>query len=888
MPTKLLDTLLRSAAVIALFTAPAMAQSDTSAEPTEEEAASSETDDEMLVLETIVVTGTSLRGVKPTGSSMITVNREMIEVAGITTTSELLSHIPQTTQFNRLRTATTSVGPGVDVPNLRGIGLGGTATLTVLNGRRMVGTGVLQTIPEPSAIPPLALERVEVLVDGASAIYGSDAIAGVINLIPRRDFEGVETNFRAGFADAYQEWNAGAVLGEAWDGGSAMIAYEFNTHDNISGADRDFVTNDRSAFGDPDERSTSCPDANIRAGGVEVVPGFFVGEVTFAGPDFAPNTLNRCDTTDWKDILNADERHSVFGAVRQEVSSSIELYLEGYYSQRHTEFRQTQDAFNFTMPITNPFFIDPTGTGLTSVRVNYRFNDEFGDSQLDETDLRSGGITLGSIIQLGGDWVLDAYANFGWGKTETFEQGINQLAAFTAVFGFTPDTAFDPFGGNTNPAVLDAIGDFATDSQSSQSMRAFVAKVDGPLAQLPAGEVRLAVGAQTHHEDIDAERITGPEGAPTFSGFGEEDRTINSVYAEMLVPIFGEDNAVPGFKSLNISAAIRHDDYSDVGGTTNPKFGLDWEPVEGFNLRATWGTAFHAPQTTDIGDPTVDARLQMVPSLPSFLTPPGVGDLNALFIAGGNTELTPEEATTYTVGFDWRPKAIEGLSLSATYYDVAFKNGISIPVDGSGRIYSIPSLSRFYTLNPTDEEIQFWLDRLPLEGILIPPVQLILDARRHNLEQQNQTGLEFQISHLFGAFGGDMMINLDGNYILKSEIQAAPGEEFISNKENRIDFSTRASVLWFKDQYRVGVVTRYTGPSNNTTVMPSETIDSFTKVDLNFGYTIEGIDFLDGVELSLNIDNVFDAEPPYFNGGDGIANGHPMGRKVSIGLRKVW
>ncbi len=892
MSTTLLDKLLRSAAAIALFTAPAMAQSETASDLAEEEVAESETselDDDLFVLETINVTGTSLRGVKPTGADMITVDRTTIDAIGVTTTSNLLAQIPQITNFNQLPTGLSSLGSVTDVPNLRGIGLGGTSTLTILNGRRLVGAGVLQTIPEPSAIPPLALQRVEVLADGASAIYGSDPIAGVINLITRTNFDGFETTGRIGFADSYTEWNAGAVFGKTWDTGNFMVAYDYNGHDAINGADRDFITNDRSAFGDPDERSTSCPDANIAAGGFEIFPGFFAGEVTFAGPDFQPNTLNRCDVTDWQDIYGKEQRHSVFASARQALGDTIELYTEGYYSERNTKFRQPQEALNFTMPITNPYFFDPTGTGQTSVRVQYRFNDEFGDSVIDETNLWASGLVVGTIFDVGNDWAVDAYANFGWGNTVVTEPGINQVAAFTAgVFGFTPETALDPFGGNTSAAVLDAIGDYVSLSQSDQAIRAFQIKADGPLVSLAGGDVRLAVGARNHREEVDASLANGPTGAPTFMSEGEVDRSINSIFAEFYIPIFGEDNAKPGFQELNLSLAARYDHYSDVGGTTNPKVGVNWEPVTGLKLRGSWGTAFHAPKLTDVAEPTVDARVQVVPALPSFLTPPGQGDLSAIVIAGGNPDLTPEEATTYTFGFDIEPESISGLTISGTYYDIAFENGISLPVDGTGRVYSIPALAQYFTLNPTAEEVQFWTDRLPVDGFIIPPVELILDARRHNLQRVNQTGLEFQARYITSALDGELIFSASGNKILKSELQVAPGEDFVSNKDSMITFRGRGSALWFKDQVRLGAVVRYTGSSNNTTVEPMEKIDSFTTVDLNIGYTIEELSFLEGFELSLNIDNVFDAKPPYFNGGSGITNGNPLGRKVSIGLRKVW
>jgi iron complex outermembrane receptor protein len=866
----------------ALISASAYAQENTATDDTSE-------DEELMVLETIVVTGSSIRGVKVTGSDVITLDRSAIEASGVTTTSDLLAQIPQNNDFNTLPAGSSTFGAVTDVPNLRNIGLGGTSTLTILNGRRMVGAGILQTIAEPSVIPPLALERVEVMADGASAIYGSDPIAGVINLITRRDYDGVEMTGRYGMADSYEEWNAGLVAGTTWDRGSALIAYDFNYHGNLSGADRDFITSDHTVEGGADERSTSCPDANIGAGGFEIIPGYFFGDISFAAPGFAPNTQNQCDTTDWIDVYGKEERHSVFASARHELSDRIEGYVEGYYSQRQTDVRQAQEAFDFTMPITNPYFIDPTGTGQTAVRVSYRFNDEFGDSVVDESRLWSSGVTAGAVVDLGRGWELDAYGNFGWGHTKVTEPGINQIAAYTAaLFGFTPDTALDPFGGQTNPAVIAAIGDYENVAEADQSLRAFNVKADGTLAALPGGDMRLAVGAKTHHESIDASIVNGPVGAPTYISEGDGDRTINSLFAELYIPVFGDDNARTGFRSLELSLMARYDHYSELGSTTNPKFGVSWEPFSGLSFRGSWSTSFHAPSLADADEQTVDARIQVVSALPSILTPPGMGELSALIIAGGNPDLKPEEASTWTLGMDIEPESIDGLNISLTYYNIDFTNGLALALDGTGRIYTIPALAQFYSLNPSAEEVQSWTDQLPLDGVITSPVELIIDARRQNLQGQLREGLEFDVSYIAEISDGVLHLGATGDYLLKSSIQAAAGEDYISNRDSQVRFRTRGKAIWSTDTFRVGAFINYTGSATYTAVDPVEKIEDYVTVDLNVGYTFGEDGPLGGFELMLNLDNVFDTDPPYLNGNNGYVNGNPLGRVFSVGLRKRW
>lgn len=836
----------------------------------------------------IVVTGTSIRGISAPASNTVAIDRTEMEVAAVTTTSQLLARIPQAEDFQTLPAGSSSFGGVTDVPNLRGIGLGGTASLTLLNGRRMVGAGILQTIPEPSAIPPLALERVEVVVDGASAIYGSDAVAGVINLIPRRDFQGAESYVRYGVADAYSEINIGHVQGVTWGGGSAMLAYDFNQHDALSGADRDFVTTDFSGIGGTDERSTSCADANVAVGGVEVFPGVFFGEVTFAAPDFVPGTQNRCDVTDWTDIYGEETRHSVYGALSHTLRPGLEAYGEAYYSQRETRVRQAQEAMSFTMPITNPYFIDPSASGQFSARVNYRFNDAFGDSVTDEADLWTSGVIGGLVLDFASDWQLDAHVNLGWGNSRVFEPGINQIAAYTAAFGFTPDTALDPFGGNTNPAILAAIGDYASVAEADQRMAILNAKADGPLFEAPGGTALLALGLQTHYEEIDATLETGPVGSPTYQSTGAGDRRINSAFAELYVPLVGGQNALPVMQSLDLSLAARFDEYSDFGDTTNPKVALVWEVVDGLSLRSSWGTSFHAPSLADADDQTVDARVQVVPALPSILTPPGYGELSAIVLAGGNPDLEPEEATTTTIGVEFTPAALPGLNASLTWYDIEFENGLAIPVDSTGRIYAIPALAEFYTLYPTPAEVAAAIDGLPLDGVLPDPVELILDGRRQNLQTQLQSGLDFTVQHHGDAFGGTLALALTGNYILDSEIQAAPGEAFVSTLDSRVRMRAISSATWFGDHWRFGAVVNYTGSSTNTTIAPTQSIDEHVTLDLNTGYTFGGDGALGGITLGLNVDNVFDEDPPSYVGGYGYTNGNPLGRLFAVNLRKTW
>lgn len=192
-----------------LVAGPAMAQ--TSHSPANEAA-----DD---IVEEVVVTGSSIRGVPPTGSNLIGVSREDIKLVGAATTPDLLASVPQLNSFNTAPRANNG-GAGSFAPGLRS--LPATATLPLLNGHRLVAGGANETNPDFPFVPDLAIERVEIVGDGASSIYGSDAIAGVVNFITRKRYSGVETSVRYGMAHDYHTFSASGLAGHDWGSGSVL------------------------------------------------------------------------------------------------------------------------------------------------------------------------------------------------------------------------------------------------------------------------------------------------------------------------------------------------------------------------------------------------------------------------------------------------------------------------------------------------------------------------------------------------------------------------------------------------------------------------------------------------------------------------------------------
>jgi hypothetical protein len=221
--------------------------------------------------ETVSVTGTIIKGIKPAGENLLTVGAPQIKAMGAMTTDDVLSEIPQLANtFNTEAVQPTQINIGAVRPVIRYIPsqaiVGGSETLVLLNGQNMVGISGLATAPDPGMIPTVVLNRVDVLPDGTSSIYGANAITGVINFITRPSYEGFEGNMAVGMADGYTSFNASAIAGTEWSGGGAYLAYEHKSNSYLLAKDRDYTNMNLLSAGGRDSRSTACALPNIKVG----------------------------------------------------------------------------------------------------------------------------------------------------------------------------------------------------------------------------------------------------------------------------------------------------------------------------------------------------------------------------------------------------------------------------------------------------------------------------------------------------------------------------------------------------------------------------------------------------------------------------------------------
>lgn len=871
---------------------PALAQDDDAAAPM----ASAETE---ASDEDIVVTGTKIRGVGPVGSSVVTLGRDDIEVAGADTTTELLRQVPQVFAFgsdegsrvvsNQGAGLNRTMGSGL---NLRGVGA--SATLILLNGHRLPASGLVLDYIDAGAIPTGVVERVEVIADGASAIYGSDAVAGVVNFITRRGNGGGETQGRRGFADGYDTWQASHVQGLDWGSGDLIAAVEYQGHSNLNAADRAFYTQDLRAFGGADRRTNFAAPGNI-----------LVGTTSYALPpgdgrnltpaQLTAGTSNRLDQFAVQDILPEQERWTGFLAGRQSLGEAVTIAFDAYYTKRDYTFLEAAQTGALVVPSSNPFFVSPV-PGAATVNVNYSFVRDIGP-RISQGHSKSYQATVAPSFELGGGWVLDLGSTLAWDFELYGQRGDVRTALLNAALADTnPATAFNPFGsgGQNNPATIAGFRGYQ-DNESRFRMRHYSARLNGSLLDLPGGAARIAVGAEYREDDyryVQSGNLT--TATPTVFNTLRGARDVKSGFAELFVPLFGAGNAVPGLERLELSGAVRVEDYSDFGTTTNPKLGVNWSPFPGVKLRGTYGTSFRAPTLADLnpgfGGGGVIGGVFTDPASPT-------GQVQAITIRGGNPNLGPEKAKTWSFGFDWTPEFAKGLSLSAGYFILDYRDIVG-GLAGNASVFVQEALMPPGAIvrNPTLAEVQAVLAANTVVGTINPAlVRAIIDGRRRNLARLRYEGLDFTASHAFELGASEFTLWTAGTIytsVQTADTPLAPLRDVKGLINYPPGFRARAGAGWKLDGLRANAVVNHVGAYDNNLVTPVQRVKSFTTLDLNLSYTTPEGPVWGGLTFELDVQNVFDRGPPFVNNVAGYGYDSQvhsaLGRVLTLALRKKW
>ena len=790
--------------------------------------------------EEVVVTGSRIRNA-PKTAPVVVLDREYIEKRGFSSVEDIINSLPQNRgSSNAANTAQQPVGgdgsasgtnaQGEFAANLRG--LGQSATLVLINGRRTAGsTAFSGAVVNLANIPAASIERIEVLTDSAAAVYGSDAIAGVINVITRKDYAGATTTVR--YEDGL---NGGSVaqisqlLGFNWDGGNLSATLSASENKPISSLKTGYTTQDYRSRGGPH----AVDGRNFGSG----QPGFTTNLFTDAVGSLAadddglqgnsPDPANLEDTR--ADVIPLNQSPLTKNkqadiTINHEFSDTVTAFSTVRYSNVETE--------RLTIPptiigVVSPFH--PTNNTGAPLFVFYQAITElaarpdlFGNNNINEQE--SWHFEAGATVELPfRDWRADVVGFYATAK--------NTVSSLDFPF-FLPDGFLDQHGvnilGNGSAQDLTEFEGLLTSPQSNGSRKntssGFSVIGNGSLMDMAHGDLGASFGIEYRTEEIDQSGDPlAAEGIPEIgqaAGLSEPkpSQDIFSASAEVALPLAD---------TWTVSLQGRYDKYDvdapgdpSVDGKSysefSPRISTSWEATDSLTVRGSWGESFKAPNLTNLVVPNVVGRAFAQPlfdpqdtSIPATPLFPFSGQV-------GNPGLRPETGVTYTIGVDWAPDFLEGFTASLTYNDIEFSDQIrsSIPL-GAQEVLDNESL-------------------FPLAVTRDPDTGMVTHVRTHavNVALSTQQALDFNFRYQWSTDWGEFDTSLGGVYNLsQKQSEALDESELEEVVATTVVDRWRANLAlgWSTENYGANLFGNYIGSYTNTLPISITSFNAFLNV----------------------------------------------------------
>lgn len=687
--------------------------------------------DSTQTLDKIEVTGSRIkRADMETSQPVFTMSREQIAAQGQTSIGDIIQNIA--TSGSTLNSTYNNGGNGETRVNLRN--LGSSRTLVLVNGRRWVGGTGLGGAVDLNTIPSAAVERVEVLKDGASTIYGSDAIAGVVNIILRQNFDGAEANAYFGQYDkgdgsreaydftigsAGDKWHATLGVGyvkeePVWAGDRAISAVPVYGSVPYTG-NSSTTPEGRFAFTGPvTSNGVTSPGATRPDGSA----GYFItgnGGSTWRNYtqadsfNHAPGNL----------LITPQERTSIFADAGLNITDNIRFKTTVTYNERESEqilaampivlgaaapgtngsniVISAQNIYNTTGRDINYIQYRANETGGRIYKQNvktYAFNGAFeGDFEVgsrfwnweagmfygknDQTDVTTGFFNISALRNALGPSFVDAGGVARCGAS-----------AATVIDGCVPMNMLSGAGSLT-PDMIDYAG-FTAHDVYGYEQKTYYGSIGGELFDLPGGAFAFNLGAEHREESgfdgpdalINSGDTTGNARTATDGSY-----KLDEAYVEFAIPLL---SGVTGAQLLDFSVATRFSDYSNFGNTTNSKFGFRWKPINDLMIRGNWSEGFRAPTISelysgvsdtfeDVADPCAGTQTGNANTPPaSCAGVPAYNQSNSQIrtTTGGNPNLGPETSTSKTLGFVYSPSFAPGLDISVDWWNIKIEDAI--------------------------------------------------------------------------------------------------------------------------------------------------------------------------------------------------------------------
>ena len=816
-------------------------------------------------VERIQVTGSHIRRTDAEGALPVTVlDRTAIENAGFENLQQILERLPATGtgNFSTRGNSQDSTANGAAAVSLRGFGAD--ATLVLVNGRRVANNafaeGVTNNFVDINSIPVSAIERVDILKDGASAIYGSDAIAGVVNIILRRDFNGTEVNLTQGATTGpgYDESNFSAVWGTGDDKSNTTIIFDYfrNTQLDNSELGR-FGTADQSPYGGTNQKSSRG------------FPGRFVvdGKIT-ADPACALPT-SQC-LYDYGPVSIAVPEAERVGAIinsYRTIADDIELFTE--LAAQHN----ISTAGGAATPLDQTAGLrvsanHPNNPWKKNVLIDRFRTVDAGPRRWDITS-----DTLRAMVGLRGkttqyDWEVAVAKgrsaasqtgdrSQGWVRTDFLQREIDA-------------GRYNPFGGVENPqSVIDAITTSLV-RQGVSHLTSADARVSGELMQLSTGTLGFAAGAEFRKEDG---RDTPDDQFVRGLIFGTESvqaaaaRNQKAAYLELSVPVLS---------NLEMQLAQRYDHYSDFGSSSSPKVALNYSATDDIKLRASWSEGFRAPSLAQVGlGPSQKSQFFR----DEFRCPvfnaanPACGNTDYTVVVRGNPDLKPEESQSWNIGVVWQ--ATDDLDLTLDHWSLKQDNKIDKQPIRAALLANCGTQN-----NP------LCLRLPPQAGETLGPLNQLITSLV-NFKNQDATGIDLSVNYKHDLQQlGQLKLNAEVTYLTNMERN---GIDYTGEYKYPQTRWTTSADWQFNDQWSVSASVAYIGEfedfatEDKVESTKSRTVESYYTLDSQVSYQ-----FSDALKLSVGANNLLDEEPPLAlgDGGADVLYGYiqtmynPRGRYV--------
>ena len=813
-------------------------------------------------VEKIEVTGSNIKRVEAEGPAPVQViTREQIERTGSNTLSEVIRNLPSNSTGSFDETFTGSFARGSSGVSLRG--LGQKSTLTLINGRRMAVYSFAQNLQDGfvdlNSIPLAAIERIEILKDGASAIYGSDAIAGVVNVILRKDYNGGELTVGGGITsegDGEELRLSGAVgIGTPGrDRFNVMVTADYFKREHVWARDRALTASGDYRHipgGENLPNSTlSNPGTFLRVVGTNPFPGFTRSPFPTCPPErvllFAGNNNCTENVNLYHSGIPETERAGIFARGTLELSPALTAFGELGFNSNET-FTQSPP---FTVPSSQigpgiarqVRVILPVGHNsnpfTVPVELRYRFSDVGPRQIVNTTDATR---IVAGLTGTWRDWSWEAAA--GYSKSESEQKDMNNIR-ISGLESVIADNSYNFLNPAANSAaVYDRLR--VNYSRFGDSELSFVdAKVSGELMQMAHGPLGMAAGVEHRREDYDDFSdpvLTSGDVLGRGSTQAKGSRNITSAYLEF---------NVPAMRNFELQLAARTDRYSDFGNSSTPKVGVRWNVDPSLLLRATYAKGFRAPSIPESGESSAFFFQTLQDTRRCAINDAYCGPVSVPGSFSANPELKPEKSDSWTAGLVWEPT--RALSVGLDYYYIKQKDLVSSR-DFQFILDNETLYAQYVTRGtPSADDV--------LRGA--PGPLVLVGVPFENLSLVETSGVDVDARLRFGGPLGRWVLGLTGSYIISFKQPLAPEDpltEFAGTYELP-RFKGVGSLAWDSGPLTAALLVNYTHSfkqSSSVAATAAPEIKSWTTVDLQAGYA-----GLRNWRFVLGAKNLLDKEPP--------------------------